>query len=157
MNPNPPPPPPFAAEPPSTWWSRNKKWAIPVGCVGLVVILGCCGLLGAAMFGFGKVAKYAQEQSVALAAIRTESAALIDANPEIKELVGEPLSIGAPQSPNWKNINGKVDYRFQIPVTGPKGEVLVHGHATAPDGDTPLKLRSLEFDNGERNIELLPE
>lgn len=157
MNPNPPPPPqPFPVET-TSWWQRNKKWAIPVGCVGLAVILGCCGFLGFAGYGVSKVAAYGKEQAAALQTIRQEATVRIQGSPEIIEAVGQPVEVGDAQSPNWRMNNGKVDYTFTLPVSGPKGAVNVSAHAGAPDTDTPLRLRELEFDDGERTVDLMDD
>lgn len=160
MNPNPPPPPPpqsFPVEAPTGWWQRNKKWAIPVGCVGLVIVLGCCGALGFLGWGASKVATYGKQQAAALQSVRQEATVRIQGSPEVIEAVGEPVEVGEPTSPNWRMSNGRVDYNFEIPVNGPKGSITVNGHAGAPDTDTPLRLRELEFDDGQRRVDLMQD
>lgn len=160
MNPNPPPPPPppqpFPVET-TSWFQRNKKWAIPVGCVGLVIILGCCGLLGVAMYGAKEGMSLFKEQAAAMQAIQTDARARIEQSPAVQEAVGTPVTVGGFQSPNYRMHNGEVDFRFELPVTGPKGSVTVHGRAGAPDTKTPPTLQELEFGDGEQMVDLLNE
>jgi len=157
VNPNPPPPPPYAphSEAPTSWWDRNKKWAIPVGCLGLVVILGCCGLLGFMGFGFSKLADFGKAQVGAIQAIQAEATQRVEASQELRAVVGEPITQGGVSNPNYRMVNGKVDYTFQIMVTGPKGSVTVEGRASAASPEERVTLRSLEFDDGTRNVELM--
>ncbi len=160
MNPNPPPPPPPSFDAPSettTWWQRNKKWAIPVGCLGLAVVVGCCGLAGVMGMGFTKLAAFGKEQVATIQVIHTQATARVEASQAVRDHLGEPISVGAVQSPNYRAVNGEVSYSFEIPVSGPKGELLVEGRAHADGSGQPLRLRSLAFDNGTNNVELLDD
>src|SRR5512133_2600036 len=68
--PPPPPPPPPPSQPPyqgqpvqtTTWFQRNKGWAIPVGCIVIVMVLTCCGLIGAALAGGGKALSFFSDE-----------------------------------------------------------------------------------------------
>lgn len=95
------------------WFSRNWKWAVPVGCLGLVASCGCLAVIAGAM-GFSAIknnAAYVQ----ALAVATTDD--------EVRAALGTPIEpqfMG--QQSSVKMENGRSTAEFAIPLKGPKAE-----------------------------------
>src|SRR5512132_1725007 len=96
----------------STWFQRNKSWAIPVGCIGLVVILGCCGLLGVVVFGVGKGAELVKIEAARMTQLQTDVKQKVQASPAAQEALGTPIDVGEFENRGYNNMNGNVRVEF---------------------------------------------
>lgn len=103
------------------WWSRNWKWALPSGCLGLLLTCGCLGplIFGATMW-----------QSLRGTGVIVDAVAQAKQSPEVRQVLGEPIESGMfPQgSVNIRNQQGFAD--LAIPLNGPKasGTLYVEAH-----------------------------
>jgi hypothetical protein len=98
--------------PQQSWWSRNWKWVVPAGCLGMLL---SCGCLGAIIFGV-------TFQAIKGSSIYTEAIATASQSPEVREALGEPVtSDGLPQG-SVQTSNDTGTARLSIPLRGPKGE-----------------------------------
>ena len=116
----PPPLPP----PQRGWWSRNWKWAGPLGC--LLPVLLCGGLITAGITLVFGMMKSSEPYKHALSVARTDSTVIT--------MVGTPVEAGMFVSGNinLNNDNGTAD--LHIPISGPNGSGSIHVVATKTAG-----------------------
>jgi hypothetical protein len=114
-------------QPKPSWWSRNWKWAVPVGCLG-----------GGAVFVGGIVLFVFLVYGAVTTAIRSSDAyeqgmSRAQAHPELKAALGEPIESGfwISGSININGASGRAD--ISVPISGPKGSgtLYVIGTKTA--------------------------
>lgn len=125
------------------WWSRNWKWVVPTGCLG---ILASCGCLGAVVyFAVTSVIKNTHAYAEGLQAALTD--------PQVQEALGTPIEPGMPQgSVKAENDTGSAD--FTIPLDGPKADGTLRVRATK-SGET-WAFQTLQVDvPGQAPINLL--
>lgn len=158
MTPNPPPPPPppqgFPVET-TSWWQRNKKWALPLLIIAGLMLLCCCGFGGWLAMQAKDGVNFFKEQAGAMQAIRSKATVIAQGHPEVVEAVGEPVTVGAIEAPNYNIKNGRVDFRFEMEVTGPSGKGRIFARAEAPDTASPPDLTELDFEHGNTTVNLL--
>lgn len=129
------------------WWSRNWKWFVPVGCLGLVLlaVLAAAGLFLAVLGGM----KRSEVFQMALERTRSSPAAI--------EALGEPIE------PGWwlsgsVNVSGPTgEASFAAPVSGPNGEGTLYVEAVKQAGEWRLTLLELEVQGTGERIDLLAE
>lgn len=128
------------------WWSRNWKWFVPVGCLGLVLL----GVLAAAGLFFGIMGGIKRSEVFQMALERARS------SPAAVEALGEPIE------PGWwvsgsVNVSGAAgEASLAAPVSGPQGEGKLYVEGVKQAGEWRLTLLELEVEGGER-IDLLAE
>src|SRR5437899_5312036 len=111
------------------WWSRNWKWAVPVGCLApLLVCCGGIGLLITAVFGAIKSSEPYQE-----------ALARAQASPALQDELGQPIRPGFfPTGTISTSFNvpggetGRAD--LSIPISRPKGMATLRVMAEKSDG-----------------------
>jgi hypothetical protein len=128
------------------WWSRNWKWFVPVGCLGLVLL----GALAAAGLFFGIVGGIKRSEVFEMALERARS------SPAAVEALGEPIEPGwwVSGSVNVSGPSGEAS--LAAPVSGPTGEGKLYAEGVKEAGEWRLTLLALEVEGGER-IDLLAE
>src|SRR5687768_7450173 len=101
--------------PPRSWWSRNWKWALPVGCLLPIVLCGGGAVL------FVTIILGAVTGSIKSSDAYAEGMARARANPEVVASLGEPIESGflISGSISVNGPSGNVD--VSIPISGPKG------------------------------------
>lgn len=149
MEPIPTPPAPNALPPQPGWWSRNWKWAVPVGGCG-----GCLAfvLIGAIFFStiffaiFGAM-KSSDVYKTALARAQSNSAVL--------EALGSPIKDGllVSGSTNVNGASGQAD--LAIPISGPRGKGTIYVAATKSAGEWNYSRLEVEIDATKERIDLL--
>jgi hypothetical protein len=127
-----------------SWWTRNWKWVVPVGCLGIVAL----GLIFvAAIIGvvFGAM-KSSDVYRQALQRARN--------SPEVQSALGTPIEPGWFMSGNInvKNTTGDADITF--PISGPKGKANVHAVATKESGRWNYSTLVVQVEGGS-TIDLL--
>ncbi len=147
----PPPPPGGPEQPPRrSWWSRNWKWALPVGC--LLPILVCGGgfaVLFLAIFGaVSGAVKSSEPYQEAMSRAR--------ANPEVVAALGEPIEPGWMISGNISvsGPSGNVD--VSIPISGPKGSGTLYVVGTRAAGRWQYQTMDVEIPGRAGRIDLRP-
>ncbi len=123
------------------WFSRNWKWAVPSGCLVMVLLsIGCCaGIFGGTVLAM----KSSEPYRMALEQVRT--------NPKVIEQLGEPVKEATwlPSGTlNVKNGSGNAVLNFEI--AGPKGRAAVEAHAQRIAGQWGLTTLQVRLPNGER-------
>ncbi|HVG57859.1 MAG TPA: cytochrome c oxidase assembly factor Coa1 family protein [Hyalangium sp.] len=102
------------------WFSRNWKWAVPVGCLGIIASCICVGAIAGYM-GFNAVknnAAYLQALTIAMG------------DDEVQATLGTPIDPGTfPQESSVKYDNGRGTARFAMPLKGSKVEGVLRVEA----------------------------
>lgn len=150
------PPPPYGAEPLRTqsWFQRNKTWAIPVGCLGAVVVFGCCGVIGVAAFGFEKAASFVKSEKASVDQVHGEVTRLVSEDPRVIDVVGEPVQVGVAVT-GYRNNNGVVRTSFRLTATGPKGQANGQGEAGRESSTAPWDIGPVVMTLEGEEVELV--
>lgn len=146
-----PPPPPYPPGPPRrSWWSRNWKWALPVGC--LLPLLLCGG--GLAVFFF--VIYGAVSTSIKSSDAYETGMAQARANPDVRAALGEPIESGfwISGSISVNGPAGNVD--VSIPVSGPRGSGTLYIVGTRNAGRWQYSTMEVEIPNRAGRIDVRP-
>jgi TonB family protein len=125
MNPNPVQPQyggPYQPQPQQKGcWGRNWKWLVPVGCLGLIVLVAA---IGAAIF-------FAAMSAVKSSEVYQSALERAKSNPSVVEELGEPIKDG------WfvrgsveSGLGGYGRASFQIPISGPKKSGTIYAEAS---------------------------
>jgi hypothetical protein len=128
-----------------SWWSRNWKWFVPVGCLGIVaVVVAVVALFVSLIFGAMKssdVYKQALEKATANRAVISE--------------LGEPIEGGWLVS-GTINVSGSAgDADLAIPVSGPKKSGTIYAVARKSAGEWTFSRLEVEVEGGTSRINLM--
>ena len=137
-----------SAQPQRSWWSRNWKWAAPVGCLVLLLPLlaigGFVGTILAIVFG-----------SIKSSDVYEEALARARANPAVVEALGQPVEDGWLVGGNI-NVNGPSGSAdLSAPLHGPKGKGTLYIVATKSAGRWEYETLEVEVDGKPERINLL--
>ena len=136
--------------PQRNWWSRNWKWALPVGC--LLPLLLCGG--GALLFIF--VIYGVVTGAIKNSDAYSEGMARARANPEVVAALGEPIESGFWISGSI-NVNGPSgDVDVSIPISGPKGSGTLYVTGTRSAGRWQYSTMAVEIPGRASRIDLRP-
>lgn len=113
-----------APAPQPGWFSRNWKWAVPVGCLTPVL---CCGVFGAVTF-------LGVTKAIQSSGVYAESLAKAVTNPEVKAALGSPVRPGMMMQGSINEANGAGEADFEIPLEGPRGQGTLYVSARKPAG-----------------------
>jgi hypothetical protein len=95
------------------WFSRNWKWAVPVGCLGIIASCVCMGGI-AAFMGFNAIknnAAYVQALAIAMS------------DDEVQATLGPPIDTSfMGQNSSVKVEGGRTIAQFAVPLKGSKAE-----------------------------------
>jgi len=133
---------------PKGWVARNWKWALPGGCLLLVLLSigGCAGFAALLMGGMKSCDAY----KLALAEAKR--------SPEVAAAIGSPVEDGwwLTGSINVSGSAGHADIQF--PISGPKGKATVHCQADKFAGSWQiLRLTVVVAGTGEKIELIAPE
>lgn len=133
------------------WLERNWAWALPTGCLSMLLFIGGCGGL---MYwgGIQGVKNSSPYREAVEAAIK---------NPEVVESLGEPIQTGMLDNTAIVTKNEKdntITAKFTIPMTGSKstGGLYLEADATAEQKWT-FKELTFRLANSPQVINLLQE
>jgi len=136
--------------PQRSWWSRNWKWALPVGCLLPLVLCG-----GGAVVFFGLI------YGVVTGAIRSSDAyqegmSRARSNPEVVAALGEPIESGwlISGSINVNGPSGNAD--VSIPISGPKGSGTLSIVGTRSAGRWQYSTMEVEISGRPGRIDVRP-
>ena len=131
-----------------SWWSRNWKWAAPVGCLILLLpILLLTGFVGgilAIVFG-----------SIKSTDVYEEALARAQSHPAVIEALGEPVEDRwwMTGQINSSGPSGSAD--IAIPLRGPKGKATLYAVATKSAGRWEYQTLEVAVDGQPERIDLL--
>jgi hypothetical protein len=129
------------------WFTRNWKWAVPTGCLVLVVLLGT--FVGALF----EVIEYSFQHSD----VYIYSVAQARTNPLVVGRIGQPLDVGwfATGNINISGPSGNAD--LAIPVHGPTGKGTIYVVAKKSAGLWQYETLQVEVAGEAQRIDLLPQ
>ncbi len=128
----------------SSWFSRNWKWAVPLGCLtGLALFIASIAAL--VLFVFGLVAR-SDVYQYALEHARS--------SPSVVEAMGEPVEPGwyVSGTINVTGASGNAD--IAIPISGPKGAGTLYVSARKLAGVWIYDVLEVALDAGGERIDL---
>jgi len=129
------------------WFGRNWKWFIPLSCSGITLLgIGGCATFVFAIFSF---IKSSGAYELGLKTAKNDS--------QVIKSLGQPIEEGWYVSGNVQinNQTGHADITF--PISGPKGEGIVHCKATRQSGKWQLQRLSVALKNGAKTVHIIPK
>lgn len=129
------------------WYERNKKWAVPVGC--LVAIVAIVGFFGGIFLFVFSVLKYSD--------LYIESLTQAQASPAVIQSLGEPIKEGflVFGSIHVNGPSGEAD--LAIPISGPKGSGTIYAVASKSVGIWHFQVLEVDVKGSEGRIDLLDD
>lgn len=129
------------------WYDRNWKWAVPVGCLGaLVVVAVLVAALLALVFG---VMKYSD--------VYKESIARARANPQVTRAMGVPVEEGFFVFGSI-HVNGPLgEADMAIPISGPRASGTIYVEAKKSAGLWQFTVLEVAIEGFESRIDLLED
>ena len=141
---------PPAPPPQRSWWSRNWKWALPVGCICPILLCGGGGL------AFFFIIYGAVTGAIKALTPTSEGMARARANPEVVAALGEPIESGLLISGSI-NVNGSSgDVDVSIPISGPKGSGTLYVVGTRSGGRWQYSRMDVEIPGRPSRVDLRP-
>lgn len=141
-----PPPPPQRS-----WWSRNWKWALPVGgCLLPLVLCGGGGLI----FFFGVYG--AITGAIRSSDAYSEGMARARANPEVVAALGEPIESGFWIGGNIETSGPSGTVDVSIPISGPKGSGTLYVEGTRSANRWQYSTMAVEVPGRSTPIDVRP-
>ncbi|MGA7613780.1 MAG: cytochrome c oxidase assembly factor 1 family protein [Thermoanaerobaculia bacterium] len=119
-------------------WSRHWKWAVPVGC--LIVVILAAAAVGGLVLALASSFKSSDVYKMAMTQLRHNASAV--------EHLGEPIDPGwwVSGSMNVNGASGSAD--LEIPVHGPKDSGKLYLEAEKHAGQWTFKSLRVQFDKG---------
>jgi hypothetical protein len=127
------------------WFSRNWKWLLGVGCLGMVT---CCGL-------FGAVTWFTAQKVIQGSPVFAEAIAKANSNPDVTAALGHPVTPGGMVQGEVKDSGGTGSASLTLPIEGPKGKGTLYVEATKSGNE--WKFTSLKADVGGPQVDLLAQ
>ena len=128
------------------WFVRNWKWVVPTGgCLGIIIfIIVIAGAMFSSITSLFENSTPYQEAMITL-----------KNNPEVIELLGEPIEIegGIKGGINIQNDGGNAT--FEIPVKGPKEKALYSVVAQKVNGEWSYLVLNIFVEDSHQEIDLL--
>ena len=143
-------PPPGVRSPQGDWWAQNRRWVIPMGCVGgLAAFLLAIGFAGAIVYGVFSLMRSSEAYQQGLARAK--------AHPTVQALLGEPIEEGWYLLGNHQESGPTGNANLQVPLEGPNGKGTLYLSARKSAGQ--WQLLDLQFEDSEtgRRFNLLSE
>lgn len=122
------------------WFRRNWKWAVPVGCLGMLLL--AIGAMSALLVFVFSVIRESDVYSEAVARAR--------AHPALVEVLGEPVEEGMVVSGNIQVTGPSGHADIAIPMSGPRGEATLYVVAEREAGQWRYRRLELEDASGRR-------
>jgi hypothetical protein len=128
------------------WFQRNWKWAVPAGCLSLILLFALL-ITAIAGFVFGMM-KSSPAYDMAL---RKASA-----DQQVTAALGTPLKPGYFVSGNVNESGVSGHAELAIPVTGPKGEGTIYVVGDKQAGRWTYSTLAVQVERTGKRIELDP-
>ena len=125
-------------------WSRNWKWLVPVGCVGVVILFaGFVVLMMAVLFG---AIKSSDAYKIPVATAK--------ADPRVINAIGSPVKerFFVNGSIHVSGPSGEAD--LSIPISGPKGKGTIYVVATKAVGKWNFSNLVFQAKGSSKRIDL---
>lgn len=129
------------------WWSRNWKWFLPSGCLGLLV------LFVAVIFGFISLLFGVMKSTDVFQQAVTRA----HRDPTVIAALGEPISEGRFVTGGIKLENASGSASLTIPLSGPKGAGKLYVEATKLAGAWQFQHLVFEDAQNHQRTDLVPD
>lgn len=129
------------------WFARNWKWAVPVGCVGMLAMFAAF-IAGIFLVVFGAM-RSSDAYQIAMERARE--------NPEVVASLGEPIEAGWFISGNINVSGPSGEANLSIPVSGPRGSGTIYLVADKVAGEWIFERLELESESSTERLNLLTE
>lgn len=131
----------------SDWLTRNWKWLVPVGCLGLFLLFAAF-VIGIFSFVMGLM-KSSDAYKEALTRAQN--------HPFVQEIIGDPIEAGwfTTGSINIRNQSGHAD--LVIPISGPNGKAKIYVVAIKSEGVWSFSTLMVESGDDEQRLNLLTQ
>ena len=130
---------------PKNWWQRNWKWALPSGCLTIIVLFAAC-ITGFVFLVFG-VMKSSDVYKEAMAKVQASQAAI--------DALGTPIEAGVLISGSVNTTGPSGSAQLSIPLSGPKGKGTLYLEARKRMGAWEFSAFTLKIDQTGKSIDLL--
>lgn len=139
------PSPSAPANPTKPWFTKNWKWAVPVGCLGMIVLLAMfvCTVFLIVETSFKKSDAY------------TQALARAAADPRVIEKMGQPLEAGWLTTGNISVSGPSGNASLSIPVSGPASKGTLYVVAKKSAGRWQFETLEVEVAGDPNRIDLL--
>jgi hypothetical protein len=137
--------PPVPSQPKGNWWTRNWKWFVPTGCLG-VLILFALFVGGVVLIVFGALKS---------TDVYKDAVARAKANPAVVEALGSPIQEGIFVSGNSQVSGPSGESNLSIPISGPKGKGTIYLKAVKSLGRWNYVDLVVEIQKTGQRIDLL--
>ncbi|WP_158617743.1 cytochrome c oxidase assembly factor Coa1 family protein [Corallococcus sp. CA049B] len=134
----------YAPVPRQGWWSRNWKWAVPVGCLGM---MGSCFCFVAIAVGWG----YSSFKDMGA---YTDAITEAQEDPHVQQALGGSFKPGFPSNTQVSTRNGRTHAEFTVPLDGPKADGNLHAVADKNGEAWTFRTLYVQVEGGQR-IDLL--
>jgi len=130
--------------PQRSWWSRNWKWAVPVGCLGLMASCGCLAVLAGVM-GWRTITNNPAS---------TQALEIAKADSEVQAVLGTPI-----ETSPWKQQSavsykdGQSTAQSTIELDGPKADGVLRMDAVKVNDQWTYRVLQVEVP-GQEPIDL---
>lgn len=129
----------------TSWWQRNWKWFVPVGCLGLLAMVGVA-IVGLMFLVFGMI-KSADVYQDALSQAQNHAS--------VQRALGQPIEAGWLVMGNISVEGASGEADITIPISGPDGEARVFAVASKSAGRWTYQLLEVEISASGERINLL--
>ena len=125
-----------------SWFSRNWKWAVPLGCIGTMVMF--VGFIAAILIAV-------------LGAVRTSDAYRIATSkarqhPAVVDAFGEPIEVGWLVSGNISVDGASGEADLAVPLHGPRGSGTLYIVADKIAGEWTFERMEVEVFHSEERV-----
>lgn len=129
------------------WFRRNWKWVFPLGCLGVVVLLGA--FVGGIFFLVENSFRHSEAYAQAMARAQ--------ANPQVLDRIGQPLKAAWLVSGSIQVHGSSGEANLSIPISGPKGKGTIFVAARRSAGAWQFDTLQVEIQGRTDRIDLLEQ
>ena len=130
---------------PKNWWQRNWKWALPSGCLTIIVLFAAC--ITGFVFLMFSVMKSSDVYKEAMARVQASQAAM--------DALGSPIKAGMIISGSVNTTGPSGSAQLSIPLSGPKGSGTLYLEARKRMDVWEFSAFTLKVDETGKSIDLL--
>ena len=127
------------------WFGRNWKWAVPTGCLTLVLLV--CGFVAAIFLFVFSIMKTSEAFQHSMETARKD--------PEVVAALGTPIQEGWFVTGNTEENGPTGQAQLSIPIKGPKGGGTLYVEARKSAGEWRYATMVVELDGSGQRIDLL--
>ncbi len=129
------------------WFSRNWKWAVPLGCLGTIVMF--VGFIAAIFLVVMGAMRTSDAYQIAMSRARQ--------HPAVIDALGEPIEVGWFVSGNI-NVNGASgEADLRVPLNGPRGSGTLYIVADKVAGEWIFERMEVALADSIERVNLLSE